>query len=573
MIVSAVSLWKKFDVSAPLDTEEWGVTEEDGLRLSHVRFSGHRLEEDAVRIYARFVRPLKSSHTDKTPAIVLLGDGGKGYDEGLVRFFAMKGYAVLMPDYSGATSTDEGVVHRTEYPDALAYARFETAKGFRDMVGVEVEQSCWFEWTYVALYAIEFFTRMDDIGSVGVVGVRTGGDIAWQTLLSPNVKCGIPINAVGWKSFLGTAKFGDNVAHNLSEDTHRYIAVAEAQSYAPYIKCPVLMLCALRDDSFDCDRAYDTFSRLGSDSNSLSDCALYYAPESGVCLGPNAIINMDLFLEKTLKGREIYIPETPTVTITEVLDGIDITFEGDSEGILEEAGLYYAEADTRTKCAYRDWHKIYQTDGKSVKNNTFTYHRHAFAGAQAVFVFAYAKYINGFRVMSKIACKRIAEPNPNAIKNRMLFAGDELATFCVGEYKGYSLGDIFLERTAVPTTVLGYGNVPGIFSVGGVKTYKISSPRYAPDENALLEFDAYFENTDDLVVCIETGEVQSGLEKYVYETEVKGGGKWKRLIVKAGDFKGEQSGMPLKSFTQGKAITFDCGKDETRFAITNILWL
>lgn len=566
MIVSAVSLWKKFDVSGPLDIREWGVTEEDGLRLAHVRFSGHRAGEEAVRIYARWMKPLG---VEKTPAIVLLGDVGKPVDERLARFFADKGYAVLMPDYSGKTATDDENTLRTEYPETLAYANLETAQGFSDMVGVDVEKSCWFEWTYVALYAVEFLTRMQSIGNVGVVGVRAGGDIAWQTLLSPKVKSGVPINAVGWKSFHGMPKFGENAVWNFSEDLHRYIAVVEAQSYAPYVKCPVLMLCALRDDGFDCDRAYDTFSRLGTDR----DCALYYAPESGACLGPNALIDMDLFLEKTLKGREIYIPETPNVTITETDDGIDITFEGDSEGILEEAGLYYAEAHTNTKCAYRDWHKIYQTDGKSVKNNKFTYHRRAFAGAQAVFVFAYAKYINGYRVVSKIACKRISKPNPNAVKNRMLFSGEGLETFCVGEYKGYSVGDIFLERTTEPTKVLGYGNVPGAFALGGIKTYKISSPRYEPDENALLEFDAYFEKTGSLVVCIEAEDSQANVEKYTYETEIKGGGKWKRIIVKAGDFKCDNTGMPLKSFDEGRAITFDCLQDEIKFAITNILWL
>lgn len=566
MIVSAVSLWKKFDVSAPLDIREWGVTETDGLRLSHVRFSGHRVGEDSVRIYARWIKPVRAT---KAPAIVLLGDAGKPVDEGLARFFSDKGYAVLMPDYSGKRITDDEGTPRTEYPETLSYANLDTAQGFADMVGVDVEKSCWFEWTYVALYAVEFLTRMESVGNVGVVGVRVGGDIAWQTLLSPNVKCGVPINAVGWTSSLGTPKFGDNVVHSLSEDKHRYIAVAEAQSYAPYVKCPVLMLCALRDDAFDCDRAYDTFSRLGGDG----DCALYYAPESGACLGPNALIDMDLFLEKTLKGREIYIPETPNVTITETGDGIDITFEGDSEGILEEAGLYYAEADPNTECAYRDWHKIYHTDGKSVKNNKFIYHRRAFAGTRAVFVFAYAKYINGFRVMSKIACKRISNPNPQAVKNRMLFSGEGVETFCVGEYKGYAVGDIFLERTAVPTQAVGYGNVTGVFSIGGVKTYKISSPRYAPHENALLEFDAYLEETDEIIVCVEAGERQSGFEKYVYATEVKGGGKWKRIIIKAGDLKSETTGMPLKSFSQGRAITFDSRNDTSKYAITNILWL
>ena len=74
-------------------------------------------------------------------------------------------------------------------------------------------------------------------------------------------------------------------------------------------------------------------------------------------------------------------------------------------------------------------------------------------------------------------------------------------------------------------------------------------------------------------MTIEAGDVQAQFDRYVYEAEIKGGGKWKRVIVKAGDFKSETTGMPLKSFTYGRAITFDCVNDDTKFAVTNILWL
>ena len=62
-------------------------------------------------------------------------------------------------------------------------------------------------------------------------------------------------------------------------------------------------------------------------------------------------------------------------------------------------------------------------------------------------------------------------------------------------------------------------------------------------------------------------------ELYSYEVFVQGGGKWKRMILKAADFKGEKSGMPLTNFSNGSALLFDCAGEETEFAITNILWL
>jgi hypothetical protein len=145
--------------------------------------------------------------------------------------------------------------------------------------------------------------------------------------------------------------------------------------------------------------------------------------------------------------------------------------------------------------------------------------------------------------------------------------------FGVALYDEYSIGDIFLERNAVPKNIEGYGGVVGAFSVGGITTYKISSPTYIPDENALLEFDAYCREDFILKIAVDTGDMEHDYERFVYETQIKGGGKWKRIILKAGDFKGENSGMPLHSFREGRALTFDCDDERVEYAVTNILWL
>jgi dienelactone hydrolase len=566
MIVSAVSLWKKFNLTTPLGASEWGIEDKDGKRSSHVSYFGHAVEDGSVRIYARFMRPISSQ---KTPVVLLLNDKGKSADDELMRYFLDKGYAVLCPDYSGKMETDEEGTFRTIYPNSLEYGNLEKARGLKETEGYGVDETTWFEWTYVALYSIEYLKSRHDVGAIGVVGVRTGGDIAWQTLLSPDVKCGVPINAVGWKSFSDIAKFSNSVAHNLSDNQHRFIAAVEAQSYAPYVKSPVLMLCSLRDGRFDCDRAYDTFSRIGGDDGN----ALVYSVDSGACIGPNALNDMDLFLERNLKGREIYIPDTLNVILKETQEGLNVEVESDKEGILQELGVFYAEADVKTKCAYRDWRRVYKADGKSVVGGKAAFSIKPFEGATAAFAYAYAKYINGFTVVSKITCKRLSNPNFSAVKGRMLFSGSEMEAFGVAMYDEYSIGDIFLERDALPKTALGYGNVKGAFSVGGIKTYKISSPMYVPDENALLEFDVYGKTDFELKVTIDRGDMEHDFEQYTHVLDVKGGGKWKRIILKAADFKGENSGMPLRNFYEGSALTFDCDDERAEYAITNILWL
>ena len=47
MIVSAISLWKKFNVDTPLSPSEWGAHDYDGTYTSHVTYSGHTAKEIA----------------------------------------------------------------------------------------------------------------------------------------------------------------------------------------------------------------------------------------------------------------------------------------------------------------------------------------------------------------------------------------------------------------------------------------------------------------------------------------------------------------------------------------------
>ncbi len=566
MIVSAVSLWKKFNTQSPLEVHEWGEEKREDGEFCHVQYSGREAEDGRVRIYARFGRPKNGG---KVPAILFLPDLGDCYDEELMGYFIEQGYAVLVPDYSGDSPKDTATVKRTTYPASISYGNYVKAQGLYELNGAEADKTSWFEWTYVALYSLEYLKAREDVGNIGVIGLRKGGEIAWQTMLSPDVKCGIPINAVGWRSSLNVSKFGSNIAGHLSDDKHRYIAAIEAQSYAPYVKCPVLMLCALRDREFDCDRAYDTYSRIGNQEGN----ALTYSRDTGACIGPNGLVDMALFLEKNLKGREIYIPDTLNVSVKQDGDELDIRVDCDKEGILEETGIYYAEANVKTRSTYRDWHCVFRAPGRMVKEGVTSCRVKPFAGTEAVYVYAYAKYINGFRVTSKIVCKRLESPDSRAVRTHHLFSGKEMDCFGIANYEDAAIGGVFLEKEAVPKTVVGYGDIKGAYSVGGIRTYKISSPRYVPEENALLEFDAYTSQTQLLRVSIEVADVETEEERYTCEVEVKGGGKWKRIILKPTDFKGEKCGYTLENFCLGSALVFDCAGEEQEFSITNILWL
>ena len=567
-IVSAVSLWKTYAPTEPLEVETAAErVNEQGMAFASVCFNGHRAGDGVTRIYAEFGKP---SNAAKCPAVLLLPDAGKPLDEDLLTYFIEKGYAVLMPDYSGVSEGAQEGKH-TVYPPALAYANYAQAKGLYDLEDTEADKTCWYEWTYVALYAIEYLKQRGDITRIGVVGIRTGGEIAWKTMLSPDVACGVPVNAAGWLSSRGVNKFADSAAMNMADERHRYIAAVESQSYAPFVKCPVLMLCALSDYSFDADRAYDTYSRIGSAEQ--EENAIVYSSDSGSCIGAGGLLDLDLFLQKHLRGREIFIPSPLNVTVQESGGELTVQVQGDEEAIAEEIGVYYAEADVHTRSVYREWLCAHQATGSQVKTGGTQCHISAFPGTGAVYVFAYAKYLNGFQIVSKIAVKKFANPDKNAVKSRMIFDGTSLDCFSVAQYEDYSVGGIFLEREASPKLLKGYGDISGAYSVGGIKTYKISSPRYVAPVSAMIEFDVYSKLTERVRICVEVADEDGGVERYTCRLLVKGGGKWKRTMLTAKDFKSETYGRPLSSFAEGSALVFDCENEGNEYLVTNILWL
>ena len=155
----------------------------------------------------------------------------------------------------------------------------------------------------------------------------------------------------------------------------------------------------------------------------------------------------------------------------------------------------------------------------------------------------------------------------------MIYSGGDVDCFGVAAYEDYSVAGIFLEEEAVPKRVKGYGGIGGAYSVGGIKTYKISSPRFVPDENAILEFDIYSGKDMEVKVAVDGVNGDNQLERYSTMLSVRGGGKWKRMILQPAELKSEISGMPLKSFAEGQALLFDCEDEESEYAVTNILWL
>lgn len=594
MILSPLTLWKKFDLTQPLNVEtRQGATSAAGFAVQNLYFDGHEFDDGKrVRIFARFSRP---DGEEIVPAIVLLPDARNDGKE-LSDYFVSRGYAVIVPDYCGkadrreekneaaesekgeddalldenatnAAAEETAYPEYTVYPEAADYANYSGEKILDRLEGDSVEQSCWTEWAYVALYAAEYLKSRGDTERIGVSGVRLGGEIAWMTLLSPDISCGVAINAVGWRSHLSTPKFGGDVtlsASDEAESVRAFIAGVEAESYAPFVQCPVLMCCAAEDDFFDCDRAYDTFVRLGRSDGS----AIVYSFDSGGCLDPGALAALDLFLEKHLKGRQIYIPKPVALSVTEAEDGtLAVCAQADTDALVKTLSVYYAEDDGKRKSFRRAWQSTLRAAEKEMKDNRAVCACTPFEGAEYAYVYAAAEFINGFKTVSPIVGIKLTRTASSVVKSRVISEGNK-EDFSVADCKDGSVGGIFLEKEVMPETASGYGGIKGVYSPAGLRTYRIGAPRFAAPEGAMLKADAYSRTDAALQISVETSS--GGV--YSARIPVAGGGKWKRFILRAEELKDEKTGEPLQSFSLGYALAIRSAGD-SEVLISNVLWL
>ena len=595
MILSPVTIWKKFDLTQEINAETDAETSTSaGFSTQNVRLNGHLSESgERVKIFARFTKPHGS---EAVPALLLLPapwDDGKE----LADYFAAKGYATMIPDYCGKrglktagaeqSTAEESAEKRgdetpenaeaaeraeyTVYPEAVLYANFEVSGAPARLETESVEKSAWFEWAYVALYALEYLKTRDDVSKIGVAGVRLGGEIAWMVSLSPDISCLAAINAAGWRSHLFASKTGSKIQETAGEEAdavRAFIAGVEAESYAPFVKCPVLMCCAMEDTFFDCDRAYDTFLRLGNPDGS----AIVYSADSGKCIGPYALADVDLFLERHLKGRHIYIPKPIELTVTEAGGGkIEIAAKTDGDALVNSLSVYYAEGAGGQSSSSRAWQRVKKISGGEMKDNRVSCSVEAFAGAEYAFAYAAAEFVNGFKTVSPIVGRKLTKKDGDCVKERVISAGEKDG-FAVADYKEEALGGIFLEKESMPETVAGYGGISGVYSPAGIRTYRISSPRFVADDGAALKIDFYSKRDTSVKVTVETGERGAGGE-YSAVVPVSGGGKWKRAVLRAGELKDERTGEPLQSFAKGAALVIRPESENCPVLAANVLWL
>ena len=556
--LTPVTLWKDFDDSLPLEEETLSERKDEGAVFRDVRFLGRRVGGERVKIYAQYVLPEGAT---SFPALLILFEAGCPFDETFVRRFIARGYGVLCVDYCGENGTEA----YTAYPAAVDYANYVRAGSHLDRAEPTAKETSWYEWAGVARYAAKFLATRREVTRFGAIGLRTGGEVLFKIAPYVPLSCLISVCAAGWLAYRGMEKFADGEKRVFDEDHHRFIAGIDSQSYAPYVRCPVLLLSAVNDKKHDYDRVYDTFQQINPDVEK----AFLYSSHGNGLIGMHSLADIDLFLDKYLKERSVFLCGPIALTVEEDDDGNLVaraTF--DEEGELRECGIFYTERITGSHA--RDWTRVLGTSSQ-VKGNVGTFPLSLYEKSRRALVYAFANYSNNFSVTSKIQEVILQKPYRNAcVRSRIIYASERDGLNGISGFRrrARSIADCFADGKGVDAKLLpGYGGILGATAEAGIVSYRVNEPRYAAPEGASLRLDAYCAADATLKATFYFDDDEEN--GFSAEAHIAGGGKWKSVLFDASDFK-SATGAHMESFSGALSLVF-VGNDEV--LVNNILWI
>ena len=555
--LTPVTLWKDFDDTLPPETEIISESAEGGVLCRELYFLGRQTDTQRVKIYAKYFLP---EGEERFPAVMILFEAGCPFDERFVRRFLARGYGVLCVDYCG----ENGTSAHTVYPECVGYADYVRAVGHMMQAEPSAKETCWYEWAAVARYAAKFLSSRAEVTRFGAIGLRTGGEVLFKIAPYVQLSCMISVCAAGWLAYRGVEKFADGQKNVFDEKQHRFIAGLDSQSYAPYITCPVLLLSAVNDKKHDYDRVYDTFRQLASEQK-----AFLYSSHGNGLIGMHSLADVDLFLDKFLKERSVFISGPVTFGVEEDENGdLVARVQFDAEGELRECGIFYTERITGSHT--RDWTRVLGTTA-NVKDSVGTFPLELYEKSERALVYAFANYSNNFSVTSKIREVTVERPYKNmCVKSRIVYSSERDALNGVSGFRrrARSVADCFADGKGVDAKLLpGYGGILGATAEAGLVSYRVNEPRYAAPEGASLRLDAYCGEDAVLKVTLYFDDDEEN--GFSAEARVAGGGKWKSLLFDASDFK-SATGAHMQSFSGALSLVF---VSSAEVLVNNIVWI
>lgn len=554
-ILTPTAIWKNFIIEQKVKTKILGNLKIDDIIRFDIEIEGREVSDGKVKIYAEFYQHERAK---KSSVIILMQDFSICDDISLVKSLVKQGYGVMLVDLAGFNKNRRNY---TEYPESLNYANFEIAKDNLYSVSFDAIKTCWYEWTAIVRYVVNYLANLPNVTKIGAVAFGDVATVLWQVAgTEKQLDAAVFGLNSGWIGYRGVNKFGGMVEPQFDDQMYKFIAGIDPQSYAMHVDCPVLMLSATNNAEYDIDRASDTLSKIKQEQYS----ALHYSANQVNKIDKDAYSNMLLFLQKYLQEDEkIELPSDCDIKC-EIENGqIIIQATGSLDGV-KAVNIFISEE--LAEPALRSWQTIKAKKSKDKFVATYI----PFNKSEMVLMYASFKYANGFTICSKVISKKFNQDEISQnYKNNLVYSSRiENANSLFANSDTLLKGaDYFLNKAVVEKK--GPMGIEGITSESGILTFMPSTKKYSPNSDSILMLDVYAKKDGELVVCLIADYLNSKSE-YFARVSISGKDIWHNVKLPLNKFKTVE-GMPLKDYSKIQAMSINVQGSE--YLINNALWV
>ena len=533
-ILTPITLWNSFDDSLPLKEVQLNTFTLNDAVYSQVYFSGRQVGSERVRIYGLYAMQKKKSKG----SILILPDVIDTIDGELVNHFVNLGYDVLSVDLRGKYLSEGDC---TKYPDEISYANYASSGDTFYKAMNLASQTCWYEWTAVSKYAVSYLKSKRPENKIGVIGIRYASNVLWQlSATDSRVDASTFLFGAGWLAYKGINKYAEKATIELNEERYRFIAGVEAQSYASYVKCPVLYLSTTNSDDFDAERAIDTLSKLPNQDL----CWFNFTTVAKEVLDEHSLTDIELFFAKFIAGQKVALPSIPEIGIDYNDEHIFYKLNYSSKKSVSNIFVLSSSNDSTT--SNRVW---YNVTPKIKESGDLTFSRKVYGKVDFEIAFAVIKYNNGFTVSSRFEFQKIDVSSSSKTPSVLFSSLKQPVNFIIEGLDIPLLGNVF-AKNRVYGIKKGPFDISGIYSQNTLTTYAVRKIVNSIEEDSFIKFDVYSPLKGSLLIKIAL----SNKTFYTREYELVGGEFWQSVQVAILDFKDENA-KGLKNFEKIESIS------------------
>lgn len=548
--LTPTEVWEGFIPSQMnLETSIISAETANNLVCSKQYFTADESAQGRIRAFMEIYYDARWS--DKRAAVLLLSHYHRNNTGEIVRELVNEGYAVGVLDYCGA-----GGEEKTAFPADLSYAVYPDCKNHLDTIETNARNTPWFVWSKIARRALCVLEQQNivDAAHIGVIGFGIGAEIAWQvTGMDSRVKALVAIDGGGYRWAKGNPRF--TVANVLRTDEERaYSTGVGAETYAKFVKCPVLYIASRTSHMTDIDRAGDILSLVQSDCKQL-----LYTTASETQLTTTAAETLLGWLRAhfVMSGNETFTPSAEFVN-------------ADGKLYLRMHTVHKAQKIEVFACygeelsAARHWTEI--KNPQKVDTHVYTINVPVFDLNEYIIAYATFTYENGNAISLPTMCvlpKKMGITSFDPIREsyRIMYEGN----MGIGSFASLTDDAILPDGTVLQAE--GPFEIKGITATkGGLYFCRSAAEMKALDRTISLHFDVYSPTERELCINMYTFPE---MKRFTAYATLDGGEFWQKLLLHSADFKSDE-GKTLANFNDTKILVIN---DVAGIILNNFLWI